>query len=314
MSNFSQFFPAGSGGSGINSYVPFLVGTTDNDPQGYIVSTGVYTNPVDSSVWLKTGKPLTADGTYPNATTGGFQYQGSGTNYDDLYGQSGIVWNGTNFITINATNDTVIELDAAFVGTGNTWSYNGNGNDAPRGITFDGTHYYIGDTDLEVRKYTNSFGTAVSSFTATNVTDFKDLTYLNGSIYVQGGALTTPKVWIYNSAGTQTGNWTLNTPIDIAYGGIVNDGTNIWISARDSSSGSAIGKVFQLTTAGVLTGISFLTNPETNQPSFIAYIGGGFRVKNLNSVTYFLYEETYGDTTARTSAMGDGQPLFIKLK
>ena len=42
MSNFSQFFPAGSGGSGgsgINSYAPFKVTATGN-PIGYNATTG----------------------------------------------------------------------------------------------------------------------------------------------------------------------------------------------------------------------------------------------------------------------------------
>lgn len=72
MSNFTTFFPSAGGGggegSGINSYAPFKVGTTDNNPQGYIHSTGVYTNPVDSSVWLKTGNSVLAPASdYPNA-------------------------------------------------------------------------------------------------------------------------------------------------------------------------------------------------------------------------------------------------------
>ena len=72
MSNFTTFFPSAGGGggegSGINSYAPFSV-VSDNNPQGYIHSTGVYTNPVDSSVWLKTGNRISdvTPRTYPNA-------------------------------------------------------------------------------------------------------------------------------------------------------------------------------------------------------------------------------------------------------
>ena len=60
MGDFSQYFPigsSGSGGSSINSYASFKVTATDN-PVGYNATTGLYTNPVDGSVWLETGKPL----------------------------------------------------------------------------------------------------------------------------------------------------------------------------------------------------------------------------------------------------------------
>ena len=74
MSNFSQFFPAGGGsggeGAGINSYAPYKVSPTTNNPVGYNFTTGVYTNPVDESVWVKTGTTVsdtTTPRTYPNA-------------------------------------------------------------------------------------------------------------------------------------------------------------------------------------------------------------------------------------------------------
>lgn len=72
MSDFSTFFPGGGGGegAGINSYAPYRIVGTGN-PVGYNESTGLYTNPVDESVWIKTGKQVvdsTTPRTYPNAT------------------------------------------------------------------------------------------------------------------------------------------------------------------------------------------------------------------------------------------------------
>ena len=314
MSNFTTFFPSAGGGggegSGINSYAPFLVGQVNNDPQGYIPSTGVYTNPVDSSVWLKTGSTLTVDGTYPNATVGAYGYTGASNNFTPNYESLGIVWNGTNYLVIGSAS-TIHEYTSAGVATGNTFSISGNGNDAPRGITFDGTHYYIGDLDLEVRKYTSSFGTAVSSFTASSITTFKDLTILNGSVYVQEGSYNPKRVRIFNSAGTETGDWTYTNP-SVIHGGITNDGTNIWMTGQVISAGT--GAAFKFTPAGVYTGINFSTQAQGTNSSFIAYVNGAFRIQLINSTNQRLYRASYGDTTARTDSSGSGQPLFIKLK
>jgi hypothetical protein len=72
MSDFSTFFPGGGGeGAGINSYASYKINDTVNDnPQGYNYITGLYTNPVDESVWLKTGRTIMDTVTpslYPNA-------------------------------------------------------------------------------------------------------------------------------------------------------------------------------------------------------------------------------------------------------
>jgi len=314
MSNFSTFFPSGGGGegSGINSYAPFKVGTIDNDPPGYITSTGVYTNPVDSSVWLKTGSTLAVDGTYPNATQGGISYAGTNEDFSTSAVAKGIVWNGTHYLFINNAFDRIDELTSAGVATGNTWSYANQGNNSPRGITFDGTHYYTGDADLEVRKWTSTFGTPVSSFTASNITDFKGLTILNGSIYIQEGSYTPKRIRIYNSAGTETGDWTYTNPSTI-HGGLTNDGTNIWMTGQDNTAGGT-GAVFKFTPAGVFTGVKFSTQAQGTNSSFLTYVNGAFRIQLESSTNQRLYQASYGDETARTDSSGSGQPLFIKLK
>ena len=311
MSNFTTFFPSASGGegAGINSYAAFLVGTTDNDPQGYIVSTGLYTNPVNNSVWLKTGKQIQSDGTtYPNATTGGFGIVG-GTTTLPFVG-NGIVWNGTNYLAIGNGDDLIHVFTEALVATGTTFSINATGNDVPRGLAFDGTHYYTGDQDKKVRKWTSSFGTVVSDFTASNINTFADLTILNGSIYVlEGNTGAGSKVRIYNSGGTETGDWGTSNIYNM---GITNNGTNIFIAARNSAGR---GTISGFTIAGVVTGDVVDIGNYTNRPQYVAYINGGYRFNDFSAKqNYRLFSESHGDATARTDGSGSAQQLFIKLK
>ena len=118
MSNFSQFFPAGSGGSGgggggINSYAPFLVDTIDNNPQGYNATTGVYTNPVDDSVWLKTGKQVVdSSNTYPNAFSTIGHHLTDGSNTLNIALRSSFVYTGTGFYALRALNNSTRFLPA----------------------------------------------------------------------------------------------------------------------------------------------------------------------------------------------------------
>lgn len=306
MSNFTTFFPSAGGGggegSGINSFAPFLVGTTDNNPQGYIVSTGVYTNPVDASVWLKTGKFLDMNGDYPNAHESDY-ITDTARNKTIAQATRGFCWNGTNYLAIGTSDDTVYEYTSEFVATGNTFSIAGEGNDVPRGLTFDGTFYYTGDTDNTIRKWDSSFNFQ-SSFAATNVYLLGDLTVLNGNFYVmdQDGS---KNIKIYNSAGTETGGWQNSTMT--AYG-MTNNGTNLVFSG--STSG---GRLKEFTIAGVATGFEINTADRTGTGTNIVYNNGNYRFSGFGSTTFFLYSKFYG-ISGKTDSSGSGQPLFIKLK
>ena len=146
MSNFSTFFPAGGGGegAGINSYAPFKVTQGTGNPVGYNATTGLYTNPVDDSVWLKTGALIndtTTPRTYPNATSFGDMFIASSPPPVRLQGASpyntnqGMLWryvNGADKI-YNANSGTLGQFtydstaktytQVATVGTHSSLSY-----------------------------------------------------------------------------------------------------------------------------------------------------------------------------------------------
>lgn len=79
MSQYSDFFGVASSGGGasvpLNSYTSIFT-VTDNQPEGFVSASGIYTSPEDSSVYLKTGEiiqtslPSAAgpDPVYPQAT------------------------------------------------------------------------------------------------------------------------------------------------------------------------------------------------------------------------------------------------------
>jgi hypothetical protein len=126
MSNFSTFFPAGGGGgegAGINSYAPYNVTEGLGNPVGYNPTTGLYTNPVDDSVWLKTGKQVleTSPRTYPNATT-----------FEDMFIAGGVPVYITSYYPPRALlwryNGSTDYVFSGYNGTLRQTSYNPAGN------------------------------------------------------------------------------------------------------------------------------------------------------------------------------------------
>ena len=225
----------GGEGSGINSYAPFLVGTADNNPQGYIHSTGVYTNPIDESVWLKTGKTVNTDpSVYPNSfsvaptqtqlhtqynsarpqsgtylsrnTSCWTQVAGARGPYDDLYclGQGSAPYDVS---TVFRYEYNPTPADPAY-----PWEYNNfNFNTVPEttlnmaGLAATPTHFYIGGIypNQEVYQYTSN-----GSYTSVNLNVPSDIPGWGNTLgRIAGIEADLDYVYVvwYGTAGAQVG-------------------------------------------------------------------------------------------------------------
>ena len=326
MSNFSQYFPIGcssGGGGGINSYAPFKVIATDN-PVGYNATTGLYTNPVDDSVWLKTGN-VVGDTTnaYPNATgtpsTWNYDAAGNITSPDSNTIR-GITWDGTHYWTLSGGTGPVVQRDTTLTLTGTSFTISGTTSDA-HSIAWDSVQgtFWIFDAakagTIVTHDEYSAGGVATGRVISYSVgNDFGSGTVHNGFMYVTGrtGAALTTSVTKYNtstlaSVGSNTGATSNN-----AYRSIFHDGGNsLWIAGNgtwyeigDNMTGE--------------TGRTFTGGPSTptNSDSTIGHTGDMYQSYNSSAGVYnFAPTGTLvGDDVARTSAMGDGQPLFIRLK
>ena len=330
MSNFSTFFPAGGGGgegAGINSYAPFLVGATDNNPQGYIASTGVYTNPVDDSVWLKTGKLLPASlaSTYPNATTGILP----------VLSNAPVEFPRTRGFAANATH----AYSTDFTSTQYIIKYNITGGSAlvntvvpnslqNRTVILTSTRVYVyAYSTGSPNAYTiEAFDLDLVNIPSERITGMPYQGAANAGTIIKAGTswfvVNNPQIDEYDSTFqtllnsysiTDLGNLgTSNTLISIAW-----DGTNFWITSN------ALNQAFQYTTSFVYTGISFemtIIQSPSNLLRDIFYNAGNSELFALSQDTgnpfesyYQAYASQLGDL-ARTDSSGSGQPLFIKLK
>ena len=327
MSNFSQFFPAGSGGSGgsgMNSYAPFKVGITDNNPQGYIASTGLYTNPLDDSVWLKTGNVvLDTTNTYPNAvsTPSTWNYDAAGNIVSpDANLIRGITWDGTHYWTFNGGTGPVVQRDTTLTLTGTSFNISGTTSDA-HSIAWDSVQgtFWIFDSNKVGTVVTHdeysAGGVATGRVISYNVgNDFGTGTVHNGFMYVTGrsGAATTTAVSKYNTSTLASVGFNTGATSNSAYKSIFHDGgislwiagSSTWYEIKDNMTGE--------------TGRTFTGAPSTPAPSdsTIGHTGDMYQSYN-STVGVYNFAPTgpsVGDDVARTSAMGDGQPLFIKLK
>ena len=311
MSNFSQFFPAGSGGSGgsgggINSYAPFLVGTADNNPQGYIASTGLYTNPVDDSVWLKTGNTLVDTAVaYPNAKylSGLYAYNSTLT---VPTGFRGITYNpNTNKYYGGRQSTQIKEYDSSFALTGNVFDVSSIiGSSQIDSLAYDATldKYFIAQDGSSGVVYRVS-----NTFTNESIS----LSIANQGIEVVGSELLIldeSSIKYYNTSNLSASGTSTATIPAVYRWGICYNGSFIYIR-----QGSV---VEEYTVAGVATGRTFSTSSTT--PNFDMTIGenNDIYIAELYPTLQYYPQgaATVGDDTAKTSAMGDGQPLFIKLK
>jgi hypothetical protein len=291
----------GGKGSGINSYAPFKVGTTDNNPQGYIASTGVYTNPEDESVWLKTGNTLPNDGTYPNATLS--NYTRKGNYFNTVTSQRFVTSDGTNLYTGGFSQTTPVQqrtLLGALTGT----VYNLNAlNDSPLDMTWDGTHWYLTDDD-DSQRYVYKYDASFNYIQRYDIGSGKaDWIAWTGTYFVIGHSGGTLRVFD-SSFVAQAAEV---TPTGGVFNGLLWDGTHLWgaFSNNNMRKYSITGTT--ITYTGISIGITLNPGMFGYDPTTKTLWAGDYS-------NVWAFSELIGDSTARTDSSGSGQPLFIKLK
>jgi len=342
MSNFSTFFPSAGGGggegSGINSYAPFKVGTADNNPQGYIHSTGLYTNPIDSSVWLKTGNQvIDSANAYPNAFSVIGHHLTDGSN---TYGQAfraGLTYTGTGFYGLRSVNSSTrfIPADEAT----RTWgseidkqSSQISGSFGCYAIAYDSTangilaHDWASGVDI-IRRWNTALtsSTTFSTFAQTANSQPKCLAYdeANNNLF---WCKSNGQVFIYDLTTETYTNVTFTMSQFSAIQGMSVHPTtgNLWVL-----DGSIVYEVNP--TTGVTIGNSFNLYPNSYQTNPVGgFQGRGIAWKDANTLyaisqkqsgNYWIISSydragsnVVGDNTTRTDSSGSTQPLFIKLK
>jgi hypothetical protein len=305
MSNFSQFFPAGSGGSGgsgINSYAPFKVTATGN-PIGYNATTGVYTNPVDDSVWLKTGFTLAPDGTYPNAAISDLSY--TGVNYNLASGNiTQMVYSDTFiYATFFGSTSIIRQFTLAGVSTGLTYT-----DTSTVRMFWDGTHL-------------NS---------AASVAGGWDVTLLNNSLVQQGvkifwatvggvNQICTDGTYVYAlQSRTTTRRYDFGTfanELIMSTTGIVGNGSGIEFYNNQIVISSSNDQKLYFFSTSLGAAISSIPTTSIGAVAFLSKSPDGALWSSSYTVQTTLYEFniSIGDGTSKTDT-DSAQPLFIKLK
>ena len=338
MSKFTDYFPAGGGGGaggGINSYAPFLVGTTDNNPQGYIASTGLYTNPIDDSVWLKTGNQVSdATNTYPNAYSELDYHLTDGSN---TYGQgfrAGLTYTGTGFYALRQLNSStrIIPADEAT----RTWGSEINktssqlaGSYGCYAIAYDSTangilaHDYASGVNI-IRRWNTALTTSTtfSTFAQTSNNAPRCLAYdeaNNNLFWIKNGG----EVFVYDlTTETYSSTFTMTIGGNDIQGASVHPTTgNLWVLATTTvhevspTTGVATGNSFNLyansyVNSGLARGVAW-KDADTLYAitEKVAQTGTNWIISSYDKDGI----NTVGDATARTES-DTAQSLFIKLK
>ena len=330
MSNFTTFFPSAGGGggegSGINSYAPFSV-VSDNNPQGYIHSTGVYTNPVDSSVWLKTGKYLSSSfaSSYPNATNGIFP---DTTNAAVQFPRvEGFAANATHAYEVENGNNNVYKRSlsngSSLVGRSISGSIQSTKVVLTSTRVYVLAHFTGSPNYYAIEAFDLDLINIPSERIATSlVTSMTSLIKVGTSWFGVTGARTIKEFdsTFANVLNTYTlsdvDGDTSATIYSLAY-----DGTSFWVGAL---ANGVSGYAYKHNTSFVPDGSSFymttlVSNSNVNM-NWVGYNEANSKLYSLGRDTNSPYEAYYqefdlviGDS-AKTDSSGSGQPLFIKIK
>jgi hypothetical protein len=329
MSNFTTFFPSAGGGggegSGINSYAPFSV-DSDNNPQGYIQSTGVYTNPVDSSVWLKTGKYLSSSfsSSYPNATNGIFP--DTTNNPVEFPRVVGFAANAAHAYEVEQNNNNVYKRSLS---NGSSLVGRSFGSVSSSRVVLTSTRVYVlallsGSPNYwAIEAFDLDLTNIPSERIATSlVTSMNSLIKVGTSWFGVTAARTIKEFdsTFANVLNTYTLS-DINGDTSANISTIAYDGTSFWVASMQNG---VSGYAFKYNTSFVPDGSSFYMTTLQSQANVNANWVG---YNEVNSKLYSLgrdvsspYEAYYqefdtviGDS-AKTDSSGSGQPLFIKIK
>ena len=331
----------GGEGSGINSYAPFKVSAFTGNPAGYNSTTGLYTNPIDDSVWLKTGSTMEdGAGNYPSATsqpywsftqlvslsstatgTNPAQKMISGTAFNSDKSAMYVVFGAYSassaarsvlLYKFNTTTGTQIgtEIDLT-----TDWTVDHNVDPIKGCIGLvGGTELFISGRSAGgvdgITGYNPDTGVITTAHTArsqsTIMLNSSNQTYLNTSTTYWGAEVSSTLREVDTTTWTRTGN-----VIDAgaASYGVAYDGSSFW------SQTSTAGNWNQLDGVGGVTGnvITSSTNYNGGFSSSTNLLAPKY-ITGFAGINQFTGVIKVGDPTAKTDSSGSAQPLFIKLK
>ena len=319
MSNFSQYFPAssggGSGGIPINGYTPFLVEFT-GQPSGYNSTTGLYTHP-DGTYWMESGKTIAAStSNYPDATSvSTYSYPTSGVAFEnfDVSGAGinfgGITTDGTNFYVVSQTR-TVKVYNSAGVFQSNLFSWGTNPiNGSAADLVYDGTFLWTLDQGGIAIQYTLAGVATGLSITNAAIGTGRSITADGTNIYVMDNSA---RVNTYNSTtGVQQGTTITLNANGTDWRGIVYEATGFLLVLADGND-----TYYRYTIAGLDTGDSFAVPAGVgSRPRGGFSVSAGIWLIGDNNTDAYLISKTsvIGDATARTDT-DTAQPLFTRIK
>ena len=308
MSNFTDFISSGGGGSEIN----------DNK---VINSAASLITTESGEKWLRSG---TLDGNtsaYPNATSLLSSATYTSTNWSvasQITIASGITFDGTFFwVCDRIPNNNVYKYNASGAYQGVSFATSGNSEN--NGIFWNGSHFYIAGSNSggNIKRYSAS-GTLDSGWSIGSVAGCTGVAVIGTTVYVyvqsyNGGGSNANSDNVVPFTLTSSGG-TAGTPFSTHSntGGqiqdLTTDGTHLYATTRT-------GVVFQYTTSGTYTGVTFNVNALSS--ASIDYGGVAFKGTKLYSTNgrdNKVFEYNKGFSVGLTSEVNtDGGTIYTRI-